>query len=217
MKKLLLATTNKAKQEEILFGLKPLIEQGLIVISLSDVDIQEYPEETGVTFEENAKLKAKYYAEKTGLPALADDGGIMIDALGGKPGVKSRRWPGYEATDKELIDYALKKLKDVPADKRTAKLVTCVCFYYPKVEIPSLKGVSEGRGVYVCEQEQIEGFMTDKPLTMETNGYPYRALFKVLKFNKFYDELTHEEHDAINHRLLAIKRLIPTIQKYLLQ
>ncbi|MBP7967512.1 non-canonical purine NTP pyrophosphatase, partial [Candidatus Woesebacteria bacterium] len=103
MHKLLLATTNKAKQAEITFGLQPLLEKGVTIVSLRDFPSIEEPEETGATFEENAKLKAQYYAQKTGLPALADDGGLMIDALGGEPGVKSRRWPGYSATDTELI------------------------------------------------------------------------------------------------------------------
>lgn len=216
MKKLLLATTNKAKQEEITLGLQPLIEKGVTIVSLNDYPHFEEPEETGATFVENAKLKAKYYAEKIGLPALADDGGLMIDALGGEPGVKSRRWPGYAATDLELIHYALNKMKTIPDTKRTAELRTCLCFYTPH-NIPSLRGVSKGRGVYICEQESIEGSITQKPLTMETNGYPYRALFKVTKYNKFYDELTPEEHDAINHRLLALKRLLHQIEKYLLQ
>lgn len=205
MNKLLLATTNKAKQEEITLGLQPLLEKGITIVSLNDVPEIEDPEETGATFEENAKLKAKYYAEKTGLPAIADDGGLMIDALGGEPGVKSRRWPGYAATDIELIHYALDKMKDIPEGKRTAQLATCVAFYDPSSQ------------EFTCEQESIDGFITTKPLTMDTNGYPYRALFKVTKYNKFYDELTPEEHDAINHRLLAIKRLLHQIEKYLLQ
>ena len=205
MKKLLLATTNNAKKIEIILGLKPLIDRGLEVITLNDLENIEQPEETGVTFEENAKLKAKYYADKTGLPALADDGGLMIDALNGEPGVKSRRWPGYEATDEELIHYALDKMKDISEEKRSAKLETCVCFFDPQSQ------------QYVCEQEDINGRITDKPLTMDTNGYPYRVLFIVEQFDKFYDELTETEHDAINHRLIAIKRLIPTLEKFLLK
>ena len=205
MNKLLLATTNKAKQSEITLGLQPLLKQGITIVSLNDFPEIEEPDETGATFEENAKLKARYYAEKTGLSAIADDGGLMIDALGGEPGVKSRRWPGYAATDIELIHYALDKMKDIPDGKRTAQLATCVAFYDPSSQ------------EFTCEQESIDGFITTEPLTMDTNGYPYRALFMVTKYNKFYDELTEEEHDAINHRLLAIKRLLHQIEKYLLQ
>lgn len=217
MKKLLLATSNKAKQLEITQGLQSLIKLGLTIVSLNDFPDIKQPEETGATFEENAKLKAKYYAEKTGLPALADDGGLMIDALGGAPGVKSRRWPGYEATDQELITYALEQMKDIPPRKRTAKLATCLCFY-DLDGIPSQeRGPAKPRGVFICEQEHIDGYITQEPLTMDTNGYPYRALFKVTKYDKFYDALTEEEHDAINHRLLAIKRLIPKIEQSLLE
>jgi len=93
MKSVLIATTNPGKLAEIKIALSPLKKQGVTVLDLSSFPEIEPPEETGATFEENARLKASYYAEKTQLPTIADDGGIMIDALHGEPGVKSRRWP----------------------------------------------------------------------------------------------------------------------------
>lgn len=201
MKKLLIATSNKSKKKEILRGLTPLAKIGVQLLTLDDVTITGEPIESGTTFEENAKIKAKFYASQAKIPTLADDGGLMIDALNGAPGVISRRWPGYEATDRELIDYALEKMKNIPKDERTAQLKTCVCFCNPASNYIS------------CNEQSIDGMMSEKPTTYDTNGYPFRALFIVKKFNKFYDELSQEEHQEINHRLKAIQHLIPVISK----
>lgn len=205
MKTLLLATSNKAKQEELTRGLQPLIAKGLVLKTLKDFPDIIHPEETGATFEENAKIKAMSYAEQTGLAALADDGGILIDILNGEPGVKSRRWPGYEASDQELIDYALDKLKDVPAGKRGARFQTCVCFYDPESETT------------ICEEGDIQGHLSETPLDIETNGYPFRVLFIVDKYDKFYDHMTEAEHHEMNHRLHALRRVISQMEKYLLE
>jgi XTP/dITP diphosphohydrolase len=96
MKKILIATTNKAKLEEIKNGLKPLLKQKIKLLTLTDVGVEEKPEESGKTFCENAKIKAKFYAKKTNLPTLADDGGLLIPSLNNEPGVRSRRWLGCE-------------------------------------------------------------------------------------------------------------------------
>ncbi len=205
MKTLLLATTNRAKREELLFGLKPLIEKGFKVLTLIDLDISDDPEETGTTFLANAKLKAEFYADLTSLPTLADDGGLMIDILNGEPGVKSRRWKGYEATDEELIEFALEKLKDVPLEKRTAQLYTCLYFYHPE------------KNIHESEEQGIEGWIAEQASGNPTHGYPYKSLFKVKEFGKYYDELTEEQHQQINHRFIALKRLIPKMEKYLLE
>lgn len=199
MKSLLIATTNPAKLIEIRDALQTL-SPAITINTLNDVDQLEEPVEDGKTFLDNAKLKAKYYADATHSPTIADDGGLEIDALGGAPGVISRRWPGHVATDKELIDYALHQMKDIPEGKRTAKLTTCVCFYNPKTQ------------QYHAQQESIEGYITQEARTYDTNGYPYRALFKVSKYNKFYDELSKEEHDDINHRVRAVTALLPIIK-----
>jgi len=199
MKKVLIATTNQAKLEEIKIGLKPLLKQKIKLLTLTDVGVEEKPEEKGGTFCENAKIKAKFYAEKTNLPTLADDGGLIIPYLNNEPGVKSRRWLGYEATDEELINYTLERLKNVPKKNRVAYLQVCLCFFNPKTQ------------EIFFEEESIEGFMAEKPSDKKTFGYPFRALFIVKKFNKYYDELTEKEHQQINHRLIALKRLIKQI------
>lgn len=201
MNKLLISTSNEAKKIEMKQALLPLVKKGVKLYTLNDFPIVGEPVESGSTFEENAKIKAQFYANQAKIPTLADDGGLMIDALNGAPGVMSRRWPGYEATDRELIDFALDKMKSIPKEKRTAQLRACICFYNPStVE-------------FVTNEQGIEGTISEKPTTYDTNGYPYRALFIVKKFNTFYDGLTPEEHQKINHRLKAIQQLIPVILK----
>lgn len=203
--KLLIATTNPAKQAELTKYLAPLVEKGVEIISLADLEPIEKLEETGVTLEENAILKAKYYAQKTGIPSLADDGGFMIDILNGEPGVKSNRWLGYKASDQELIDYTLLRLKGVPFEQRSAQGALVLCYYNPKTG--ALKTVEHG----------IAGFIAEETSGRVIPGFPYRALFKVKEFNnKYYDELTEAEHDKINHRKHACDEILPVIEKDLI-
>lgn len=205
IRQLLIATTNKAKLEELKLGLKELEKQGIKILTLNDVLVEKTPEETGKTFCENAQIKAMFYGEVTGLPTLADDGGLIIPSLNNEPGVKSRRWLGYEASDEELISYTLKRLKNYNLQKRKAYLQTCICFYIPK----------SPEGIIICQQEKIKGYIAQKPSGKATIGYPFRALFIVEKYNKYYDELTEEEHNKINHRLKALKKLVKKIKIYL--
>ncbi len=201
MKKIIIASTNPGKITEIKIGLQELEKQGIKVLTLSDVKVGEnQPEETGMTFQENAFIKAKFYAELTHLPCLSDDGGLTIPYLNNEPGVKSRRWPGYEASDEELISHALHNLRGCTGSKRTAFLQTCVCFYHP-----------ETKSVFF-EQEKIKGHIAEKASGKPTLGYPYRALFIVDEFNKYYDELTEVEHNEVNHRLIALKRLTKRVK-----
>ncbi len=206
MKRLLLATHNPAKVHELKIGLKPLEKAGIEFVSLADLGIKDQPEETGTTFEENALLKAEFYANLARLPVVADDGGIAIESLDGEPGVKSRMWLGREASDEELINYTLKRLQGYPKAKRKAYFETCVLFYDPKTQASFF------------EKERLYGYITDKTSPKRIKGYPFRSLFIVLDLNnKYYDELTQEEHAKINHRLKAVKRLMQKIKPYLLQ
>jgi len=199
MRKILIATTNKAKLKEIKIGLKPLLKQKIKLLTLTDVGVEKKPEESGKTFCENAKIKAEFYAKKTNLPTLADDGGLIIPYLNNEPGIRSRRWLGHKATDEELINYTLERLKNVPEKNRVAYLQVCLCFFNPKTQ------------EIFFEEESIEGFIAKKPSNKATFGYPFRALFIVKKFNKYYDDLTEKEHQQINHRFIALKRLIKQI------
>lgn len=199
MKQILIATHNKAKLGEIMSGISPLIKKGWKIKSLDDLHINSDPEETGITFQDNAILKARYYAQISSLPTIADDGGLMIDFLNGEPGVKSKRWMGYETSDENLIKYTLQKLHHVPKDKRTAYLQTCLCYFEPM------------SNKVITETERIKGYIAEKQSGKPTHGYPFRALFIVDKFDKYYDELSSMEHQQINHRIKALARLIKKI------
>ncbi len=195
MSRLLIATHNPAKINELKFGLKELKMKGIELLTLNDVRVEEEPEETGATFKENSFIKAKYYAEKVGFPVLSDDGGLVIPYLNNEPGVRSSRWLGRKATDEELISYTLKRLMGVPHDKRQAYLELFLCFYDPVTKNS------------IFENERIDGHLANKPFNKYERGFPYRALLVVDRFNKYYDDLTVHEHNLINHRLIALKRL----------
>ena len=207
VKSLLIATHNPAKITEIKLGLKPLTKFGIKLITISDLKIKDKPEETGKTFEENALLKAKFYADITKLPTIADDGGVAIKELNGEPGVKSRMWLGYDATDQELIDHTIARLKGKSLSKRSAYLETCLCFFDPNTK----------NAIY--QKERINGLIAIKPSIERMEGYPFRSLF-IIKVNgksKYYDGLNSTEQKQLNHRLVAISRLLPKLLKHLLK
>ncbi len=194
MKQLLIATKNPGKAKEI----GGFFERaGIKTQSLIDFPDIKAIEETGTTFEENAILKAKSYFQLTGMPCVADDGGLEIDALGGEPGVKSRRWIGREMTDWEMVDYALKRLEGVPREKRTARLRAVIAFY-------------DG-DVCLTETDALEGVLLDERPTEMDPGLPFRGLLFIPQFNKLYKDLTHEEHESVNHRRKMLTRMLPEI------
>lgn len=200
MKRLLIASTNPGKISELKFGLKILSERGITILTLNDVRVgDKKPEESGKTFSENALIKAKFYSEKSKLPVIADDGGLIIPYLNNEPGVKSRRWLGYDASDQELVDYTLERLSGAKPADRKAYLETCICYYNPET----------GQPIY--ESEKISGTIAKTPFSKRTPGFPYRDLLIVDQFKKYYDELTPEEHTLVNHRLIALKRLTKRI------
>lgn len=203
MKKLLIATTNPGKLAEIRRFLSDL---PLELVSLTDMGITEAVEETGKTFEENALLKAKFYAQKSGLPTLADDGGFEIDALGGEPGVRSHRWvdPSRESGDEELIEYTFKRMKGLPRAKRGAQLRLVLVLMLPD-------------GSVHTASDAVRGIVPLAPAPARVPGFPYRSILYLPEIGKFYnhDELTEEENAAYNHRKRALEKLIPILQKYL--
>lgn len=205
MKQLLIATHNPAKKEELKAGFSSLLKSDISLVLLDDLNIHQEPEETGSTFSENAKLKALYFSKISGLPTVADDGGITIDILNGEPGVHSKRWLGRDASDVELTNYTLERLKGIPDAKRACHLTLCLHFFNPL------------HNTHMQVTKSVEGHVAHRSSGLARPGFPYRALFVVDMFNKFYDELTHEEHSKVNHRLLAVKELAPLIAHDLLQ
>lgn len=203
MKKLLIATKNPAKFAEIKSFLQDLPVK---CVSLREVGVTEEVEEKGKTFAENAKAKALFFAKISGLPTLADDGGIEIEVLGGEPGVKSRRWLDgkTDAADEDLINYTLKRMEGVPRSKRKAQFRAVLALAIPN------------DGIYLSEGI-IKGIIAEKPFLKRKKGYPYRSLFYLPKLKKYYfeDELTAEETEKFNHRGKALKKLRKIIQSKL--
>jgi len=203
MKTLLVATTNPGKLAEIQEFLSDLPVR---LVSLKDVGITAHVEETGKTFEENALLKATHYSKDSGLPTIADDGGLEIDALGGEPGVNSHRWihKDREDKDEELIQHALFRLKDVPMENRGAQLHLVIAFATPK-------------GKTYTSEGSIRGVIPFKDAPYRREGFPYRSLLYLPELKKFYnhDELTQEENTTYNHRKIAVEKLKPVILKEL--
>lgn len=197
MRKLLIATKNPGKVLEYREIFKEL-DLKIELVSLKDLGIEQSLEETGKTFEENAIQKAKFYYNLAGLPTLSDDSGIEIDFLNGEPGAKSRRWPGYEASDEELIEFTLEKLKRVPEEKRGAQLRAIVGLTFPGEEkVYTFEGILRGR-------------IAQKPFEKSIPGYPFRSIFIHKQQKKYLGELS-----LVAHRKQAIEKALPIIRKHL--
>lgn len=202
MKKILLATHNKGKIKELFSMLSDLPVE---IVTLSDVGITEDIKEDGKTYKRNSQKKALFYAKKSGLPAIADDGGLEINALNGAPGINSRRWLGHEGTDDELIAHLEKVSAKLTENNRKAFFRTVVSFAMPSGKVWSTFG-------------EVEGVITKEPLLKISEGYPYRSFFFIPELNKFYheSELSNDEQKRYNHRYKAIQKLIPIIHRVIL-
>ena len=200
MKKLLVATTNPGKLAEIRLFLSDVPVE---LLSLKDAGITMQVEETGKTFEENAILKAKTYAEQSGLMTLADDGGFEIDALHGEPGVRSHRWihRDRDSTDEELIAYTFTRMAGVPEKKRGARLTLVLALVQP------------GSPIVATAKESIRGIVPSEPSEIRHEGFPYRSILYLPELKKFYDHMsfTPEETERYNHRKKALEKLKPAI------
>ncbi|MBI2029554.1 non-canonical purine NTP pyrophosphatase [Candidatus Gottesmanbacteria bacterium] len=195
MKKLLIATKNPAKFNDIKSALNDL---HLEFINLNDIGIKENVSETGKTFEENAKKKALFYAKKSGLLTLADDGGIEIDALNGDPGVKTRRWiDGKQSSDEQLIKYTIIRMKRYK--DRSAQLRAVLCLATPKGKTYQVEG-------------KIKGVIAQKPYKSFKQGFPFDALLYFPDKRKYYYQLKYEEKNPINHRSIALQKIKPILK-----
>ena len=202
MAKLVLATKNRGKVKELVDMLSDI--EGLEIMSLLDFPEDKVPEikETGSTFEENAFIKAYEVAKATGLPALADDSGLEVDALGGKPGVRSARFGGEGLSDAERNEKLLKLLENVDERNRTARFRCCMVLVVP----PEFdKYVTEG----VCE-----GVIAFKP--KGKHGFGYDPIFYVPRLGKTMAELPREEKNRISHRAQALEKMKEIIRSVLL-
>lgn len=189
MNKLLIGTTNSAKQSE---WREFLLEFDFEFFGPEDFNIKA-PEESGKTLEENAILKAKYYFEKSGIPTLADDGGFEIEALNGEPGTKSHRWLGFEASDEELIEEVMRRMEEVPEDKKGAKFSVVLA-------------VASPLGI-ITSHSHVEGVIPNKPSSKIVRGYPFDSVLFLPNYNKYVSELNAEEHEILNHRRAALEKI----------
>ncbi|MFH1186759.1 MAG: non-canonical purine NTP pyrophosphatase [Candidatus Levyibacteriota bacterium] len=196
MKKLLIATGNEGKLNEIKKFLKKL---DLKIISLKDLNFNQDVEEDGKTYKENSQKKALYFAKLTNLPTLADDGGIEIDALKGKPGINSKHWAKNES---EIIKKLGKIAKEIPEDNRGAIFKVVLSLAFPN-------------GKVFSTEDQIRGLIIKNPYIKRVKGYPYRSFFYLPESGKYYneDELTDDELRVYNHRYKAIQKLKVIIKK----
>ena len=189
IEKLVLATRNRGKIAEI----RELLE-GLGIELLTLEDFPDVPEvvEDGETFEANARKKAKIVAQCTGLPALADDSGLEVDALKGAPGVRSARFAGDHATYTQNNEKLLRLMKDAPWEKRTARFRCVLALAFPDGAVQTLEDTCEGR---ITEQPQGE------------NGFGYDPLFFFPDLGKTFARISRSEKGKISHRGRALRRL----------
>ena len=192
----LVASHNLKKREELQRILSPMgisvyldFEAGVI---LNDV------EETGKTFEENAMLKARSGCADSMMPCIADDSGLCIDALGGRPGVYSARYLGEDAPYSQKIAGLLEELKNIPAEKRTARFVSCVACVFPDGRSFTVRGTVEGKIGYEPRGE---------------NGFGYDPIFYV--GDRAFAEFSPEEKDAVSHRGNALRQLAEKLKEYI--
>jgi XTP/dITP diphosphohydrolase len=197
--RLLLATRNAGKLAELRRLLEAAVP-GVEVIGLRDVD--DYPEapETGATFEENALLKAREAVRYTGLPAVADDSGLTVDALNGMPGVLSARWSGRHGDDDANTALLLGQLADVPDERRGAAFVCAAALVTPDGTERVLERMWRGRLVH-----EKRG----------TNGFGYDPVFVPEGLDVTSAELEPAEKDARSHRGQAFAALVPVLAEVL--
>jgi XTP/dITP diphosphohydrolase len=199
---LLVATRNPAKLVELRRLLGAADVRGVRVLGLADVP--EFPEapETGATFAENALAKARDAAAATGLPAVADDSGLTVDALNGMPGVLSARWSGRHGDDHANLELVLAQIADVPDDRRGAAFFCAAALVVPA-------GPESGREIVV--HGEWTGRLTRAP--RGTNGFGYDPVFVPDGETRTSAELTPEEKDALSHRGRAMRALLPHLRR----
>jgi XTP/dITP diphosphohydrolase len=190
----IIATHNMKKRNELARILDPL---GVSVLTAEQAGIELTDvEETGTTFEENARLKSQSGCKESGMPCIGDDSGLMVDALDGAPGVYSARYAGDHGNDPANIALLLENMKDIPDEKRTARFVCTVCCTYPDGSEIVVNGKCEGKIGYEPKGD---------------GGFGYDPVFMV--GDKSFAELTAEEKDKISHRGNALKALAEALAK----
>ena len=197
MKKIVFATGNQGKLREVK---KILADLNVDVVSMKEEGIQIDVDENGTTFAENAQIKATAIGAHTDAIVLADDSGLVIDALNGEPGIYSARYLGedtsYRIKNQKLID----RLEGVPDEKRTARFVCAIAAALPDGTVLHTEGTIEG---IIGYEERGE------------NGFGYDPIFYVPKLGKTTAELTDDEKNAISHRGSALEKMKVLLREYI--
>jgi XTP/dITP diphosphohydrolase len=205
--KILVATTNPGKLKEI----SEMLDFDVEWKSLADFPNIKEVEEDGKTFAENARKKALGYAKQTGLWTLADDSGLVVDAIGGQPGVKSARFSGNQSRDsngavnRNLLDHKnmaklLDLLKNIPKEKRTARFICCLC-------------LASAEKVMIETDGKLEGIIAEKEAG--SDGFGYDPIFFVPALKKTVAQLGAKKKNGISHRGNAIRQLSPMLNTLL--
>jgi XTP/dITP diphosphohydrolase len=195
MQRIVLATNNVGKLRELQALLQPL---AIELVPKSQFTLDEVAE-TGTTFAANALIKARHAARMSGLPAIADDSGIEVDALGGAPGIYSARYAGDKASDAENLGKLLHEMTDVPDTQRAARY-RCALVYVRQAEDPE---------PVVCEAVW-EGKITHEP--RGSGGFGYDPVFYVPVLGRTAAEITPQEKNRISHRGQALQQLLAALR-----
>jgi XTP/dITP diphosphohydrolase len=198
--KLLLATRNQGKIVEFRRILDAIAPGAIELVGLDQFPDLHDVDETGKTFEENALLKAREMSEATGLPAIADDSGLCVDALNGDPGIFSARWAGSHGDDQANLEKVLGQLKDVPDSERGAYFICVAALYLP-----------DGRTF--CEEGRFHGTILHAPVG--ENGFGYDPIFKPKGLEISSAQMSSEEKDAVSHRGQALRAIAPVVMSAL--
>ena len=197
MTKVVLATRNRAKLAELRRILDAADLAAIEVVGLTEVGAFPERPETGATFAENALAKARDAAAATGLPAIADDSGLTVDALNGMPGVLSARWSGRHGDDQANLELVLAQLSDVPDERRGAAFVCAAALVVPGGAETVVQGEWRGRIA-----REARG----------SNGFGYDPIFLRVGEERTSAELAPEEKDAVLHRSRALRALLPHLR-----
>jgi XTP/dITP diphosphohydrolase len=196
VKQVVLATRNAGKVEE----LRRILDGAVDLLGLDDVAPYEPGPETGATFADNALLKAREAVQHTGLPAVADDSGLAVDAMNGMPGVLSARWAGQHGQDRANLELLLGQLADVPDERLTAGFVCAAAYALPDGRSEVVLGEMRGRIVREPRGE---------------NGFGYDPIFVPDGLQVTSAELSSDDKDAISHRGKAFRLLVPKLLEVL--
>lgn len=188
--RIVLASNNTHKRQDFRTILAP---RGIEVLAPAELGLTLAVDETGRTFADNARLKADALRESTHLPAVADDSGLVVDALGGRPGIYSARYGGPEASDEDRNRLVLNELRDVPQADRTARFVATVALARPGRETVVFEGV-------------VEGIILPQP--RGHHGFGYDPIFYYPPLHRSFAELTHDEKAKVSHRGQALAKLV---------